>query len=195
MFTCFRRTTVFSVLLGVVIGFSVAYCFVIVNYCVDVWKYKTHNKVIVTNRVFNKTITKHRRIETLLSATAQSILHEENNHIKCDNKPLQSAFKQRGQFWVLYNYVQADEQFNCDETITYATHGDYTFLDNLAILAERWQGPISVALYAPGYDFNATLDAIAHLRNCGKSSLIRTFVSFHVFFGYKDIPDVVRKMI
>lgn len=184
--SCGRRATVFSVLLGIVIGFSLAYCFIIVNYCVVIWKGNILHKVIPPKKVVlgPRTSNEH------LSVTDNSINLPKTN-IPCDDKPSHRAFKQRADFWVLYNYVVAEAQFGCGESITYTTQGDYTFLDNLPVLVERWQGPISVALYAPGYDFNATLDSIAYLRNC-ETNLIRTFVSFHLFFGYKDIPDVVR---
>lgn len=178
-----RRTSLFSVLFGVVIGFSLAYCFVILKYCVSVYKVSQQHKIL----------TIHTADENLSAVTVIKpiIKPRTSSNIKCDDTPLQSAFKQRGDFWVLYNYVKAAEEFNCDATITYTTHGDYTFLDNLPVLVERWQGPVSVALYSPGYDFNATLESIAYLRNC-ENGLIRTFVSFHVFFGYKDVPYGVR---
>ena len=76
----------------------------------------------------------------------------------------------RNQYWVLYNYIRAARQFNCDETITYTTHGDLTFLDNLEPLLERWQGPISVAVYAPGSDLEDTIDVILYLRSDSFSS-------------------------
>lgn len=35
---------------------------------------------------------------------------------------------QRGDFWVLQNYVRADHgELKCHESITYTTHADYTF--------------------------------------------------------------------
>ena len=43
----------------------------------------------------------------------------------------------RGKYWVLYNYIRAAKHYNCNETITYTTHGDFTFLDNLEPLLER----------------------------------------------------------
>ena len=70
----------------------------------------------------------------------------------------------RTKYWVLYNYVRAARQFNCDESITYTTHGEFRFLDNLEPLLERWQGPISVAVYAPGTDFQNTIHTILYLR-------------------------------
>lgn len=45
---------------------------------------------------------------------------------------------QRGDFWVLQNYVRAEHgELKCHESITYTTHADYTFLDNLVPLLER----------------------------------------------------------
>lgn len=51
---------------------------------------------------------------------------------------------QRGDFWVLQNYVRAEHgQLKCHESITYTTHADYTFLDNLVPLLERLENNIS----------------------------------------------------
>lgn len=61
------------------------------------------------------------------------------------------------------------------------------FLDNIIPLVDRWEGPISVALYAPGYDFYTTLDTIAYLRNC-ETPLIRKLVSFHIVFDQEHTP-------
>jgi len=57
----------------------------------------------------------------------------------CPTKPQTSFASQRGSYWVLENYVPAAMSFRCDESITYTTHGDYTFLDNLDSLTSRWQ--------------------------------------------------------
>lgn len=58
----------------------------------------------------------------------------------------------------------------------------------------RWEAPISVALYAPGEDFNRTLSVIAFLRNCHQQrSLVQQFVTFHIFceeqFRSKTVPQ------
>lgn len=107
----------------------------------------------------------------------------------CKRRPQRHPFAQRGGFWILNDYVKARRTFRCYESVTYATHGDFGYLDNLAFLAERWKGPISVALYAPGDDFQRTLDSIAYLRNCA-TPLIREHVTFHVFFGTEHLPEV-----
>ena len=116
----------------------------------------------------------------------------------------------RTKYWVLYNYIRATRQFNCDETITYTTHGQFTFLDNLEPLLERWQGPISVAVYAPGSDLQDTVDVILyfrssfvfakksklfcnfpHFRDCSPSNLVRDFATFHIIMDLDHIPETV----
>lgn len=111
--------------------------------------------------------------------------------VTCFNK--ESSFRQspRGQYWVLYNYITAEKRFRCNESITYTTHGDFTFLDNLEPLLERWQGPLSVSVYAPGTDLNYTLETILYLRDCSGNSLVRDFVTFHIYFDLTHIPAYV----
>lgn len=58
--------------------------------------------------------------------------------LNCHNKDYQPYTEQRGDFWVLKNYIRAEHgELKCFETITYTTHADYTFLDNLIPLLER----------------------------------------------------------
>lgn len=82
----------------------------------------------------------------------------------------------------------------CFETITYTTHADYTFLDNLIPLLERWMAPISIALHAPGYDYAPTINSIKYLRECApEAHLVRQYVTFHVYFSSKHIPKNLLK--
>lgn len=51
-------------------------------------------------------------------------------------------------------------------------------------------GPISFAIFAPGSDFNATMDSILYARNCLHSSeLIRDYVTFHIYFPNNHMPN------
>ncbi|XP_011301447.1 beta-1,4-glucuronyltransferase 1 [Fopius arisanus] len=110
--------------------------------------------------------------------------------VGCNDKSLEPRKAQRGDYWVLYNYVPMTMSVSCWETITYTTHGDYTFLDNLEPLLERWKAPVSIAMHAPGNDFQPTLDSIKYLRNCG-SPLVSQLVTFHLYFSSKHVPKVV----
>lgn len=124
------------------------------------------------------------------STSELTILEKVLEITKCKDVNLTPSIKQRGNYWVLYNYVLAEDSFHCYETITYTTQGDYTFLDNLIPLVERWKGPISVALYAPGEDFHPTIDSVIYLRNC-ETDLIRKYVTFHIFFETSHTPKQV----
>lgn len=138
-----------------------------------------------------------RAIITTIEAETTSeleILEKVLEITKCKDVNLTPSIKQRGNYWVLYNYVLADESFHCYETITYTTQGDYTFLDNLVPLVERWQGPISVALYAPGDDFHPSIDSVIYLRNC-ETDLIRKYVTFHIFFESNHTPKQVSSIL
>lgn len=112
--------------------------------------------------------------------------------VPCNEKSTESRRAQRGDYWVLYNYVPMSMAVRCWESVTYTTHADYTFLDNLEPLLERWRAPISIAMHAPGTDFPATLDAIRYSRNCG-SPLVSQLVTFHVFFSSKHVPKMVNR--
>ncbi|KAK8400375.1 hypothetical protein O3P69_003215 [Scylla paramamosain] len=109
---------------------------------------------------------------------------------ECTTRPLRPFYQQRGDYWVLENYLPAVMSFRCDESITYTTHGDYTFLDNLEPLTSRWQGPVSVAVYAPGDDFNATVNTILYLRDCWAEG-IKKYVTFHLFFHVTHTPKKI----
>ncbi|XP_059483078.1 beta-1,4-glucuronyltransferase 1-like isoform X2 [Neocloeon triangulifer] len=112
----------------------------------------------------------------------------------CVDREPTPRYGQRGDFWVLYNYVRAEEQPGCADSITYTTHGDHTFLDNLAPLLERWQGPIAMSVFSPGTDWTQALAAIQHVRNCGRSAhLVRKHVTFHLYFPTKHVPKKVPR--
>lgn len=115
--------------------------------------------------------------------------------LNCHDRDYEPYIGQRGDFWVLKNYVRAEHgELRCHETITYTTHADYTFLDNLIPLLERWNAPVSLAMHAPGTDFQPTVNAIKYLREClAESHLVRQFVTFHIYFSSKHIPKNVPK--
>ncbi|XP_036321571.1 beta-1,4-glucuronyltransferase 1 [Rhagoletis pomonella] len=115
--------------------------------------------------------------------------------LNCYERDYKPEILQRGDFWVLKNYVRADHgAMKCTESITYTTHADYTFLDNLIPLLERWNAPVSIAMHTPGTDYQPTIDAIKYLRNCLPGShLVRGLTTFHLYFSTKHIPKQVVK--
>uniref|UniRef100_T1JJI3 N-acetyllactosaminide beta-1,3-N-acetylglucosaminyltransferase n=1 Tax=Strigamia maritima TaxID=126957 RepID=T1JJI3_STRMM len=93
-----------------------------------------------------------------------------------------SAF---GSYRVFFNYVPSVFKFNYTDTITYSTHATPDFLFHLEELASRWRGPISVAVYAPGSDFDLATRIIRYLHQCANES-VRYYVSFHLFFKQEE---------
>lgn len=58
--------------------------------------------------------------------------------LACNEKGYSPKTIQRGEFWVLKNYVRADHgPILCHETITYTTHSGFEFLDNVQPVVER----------------------------------------------------------
>ncbi|CRL04660.1 CLUMA_CG017724, isoform A [Clunio marinus] len=108
------------------------------------------------------------------------------------NNTLDKAMKRiktiHEKYLFIKNIITAEKTPDYQTTITYTTHGDVVFLiENIIPLLERWQAPISIALYTPGSDFNVTLDAILYFRNChDQRDLVRDLASFH-FFLEKDL--------
>lgn len=58
--------------------------------------------------------------------------------LACTEKDFLPQTVQRGEFWVLKNYIRADHgTIMCHESITYTTHAGFEFLDNVLPLVER----------------------------------------------------------
>lgn len=114
--------------------------------------------------------------------------------LKCNDRPLKLEKLQYGNYWLLRNYIRGtiSKSVGCADTITLTTNGDYTFFESLPFLTERWQAPISFAIFSPGYDFKPTLRSIQFVRNClRESKYIRDYVTFHIYFQRTDMPEYV----
>jgi len=119
---------------------------------------------------------------------AKSVHRSGDFHLQLNDLGSIPRIGQRGNYWVLYNYVRAEKVFGDFDSVTYTTHSDFTFLDNLEPLLERWMGPVSIALYSPGSDFKKTLERISYLRECTQSPLVKAYVTFHIFFDSGHFP-------
>lgn len=113
--------------------------------------------------------------------------------VNCTDREAEFAKMQHSNYWTLINYVPANHgRIRCATSVTYTTHGDYRYLSNVAPLVERWRAPISLALYAPGTDFKATVHSIMWLQQCApERELIKRWVSFHIYFHVEHMPDKV----
>ncbi|KAJ0181064.1 hypothetical protein K1T71_003149 [Dendrolimus kikuchii] len=126
------------------------------------------------------------------NALSESTLTRLRSLLACTEKDFLPQTMQRGEFWILKNYVRADHgTVSCHETVTYTTHAGFEFLDNVLPLVERWMAPVSLAIHAPGADMTPTVNSIRYLRDCLGNGLVRQYVTFHVFFMNKHIPSKI----
>ncbi|KAH6934016.1 hypothetical protein HPB50_019483 [Hyalomma asiaticum] len=83
--------------------------------------------------------------------------------------------------------IPSDLTVPFNDSVTLTTHATHEFLQHVPVLCSRWQGPVSVAVYAPGTDYAVALDKIALLRHCG-DPCVRANVSWHVMFDKNHAP-------
>ncbi len=98
---------------------------------------------------------------------------------------------------VLYNHIKADNQqkYGPLETVTYVTHGQYDYFDNLGPLMERWRAPLSIAVFAPGSDYELAFKHAQYYRKCSHhKQLIADNVSFHFFFPSDHVSPSIHKV-
>jgi len=111
-----------------------------------------------------------------------------------DTGPPQTKLKMRGtEYWVLYNYIKASLTFKCNESVTITTHTEIPYLHNLEPLLDRWRGPVSVAIFTPGSDYKAAVEAVHYYRQCTTNgtdeSLVSRYATFHFYFPVKHLPS------
>lgn len=86
----------------------------------------------------------------------------------------------RTSYSVINNYVIADDD-NSNESVTLTTQGSFEFLPHAVELCRRWEGPISLAVYAPGDDLKISLEVIYYLRRC-RDGCVRSRISWHLIY-------------
>ncbi|XP_052896045.1 beta-1,4-glucuronyltransferase 1-like [Anopheles moucheti] len=167
-----RRSTVLRTVLLLVIVFFVLFCLLGYYY----------NPAGDRNYAPNQYLTE--------GASHEALLRRLKTILNCNSPSNGYQLEMHGNHYLLRNFYAPRRTFNCYETITYTTHADYTFLDNVVPLLERWLAPISIALYAPGKDFGRSVALIQYLLHCHQeSSLVQEYVSFHVYFEFEHLPS------
>jgi len=94
----------------------------------------------------------------------------------------------RASYSVINNYVISDDDVGND-SVTYTTQGSYEFLRHAIPLCKRWEGHVSLAVYAPGTDFTTALEIIYFYRRCG-DPCVRNRVSFHLIYDALHGPNL-----
>ncbi|XP_042907894.1 beta-1,4-glucuronyltransferase 1 isoform X2 [Parasteatoda tepidariorum] len=97
--------------------------------------------------------------------------------------------EQRDKYTIVKRYIPAEgPEPGYEESVTLCTQGTYEFLQHVPVLCERWEGPVSVSVYAPGTDLPVAIRKIIFLRNCGPPC-VRVNVTWHLVFETSLAPE------
>lgn len=94
----------------------------------------------------------------------------------------------RGRYTVYKDYIPANVPLPANgESITLTTQGTHEFLHHAIELCDRWEGYISLAVYAPGDDFRLALNMIYYLRQCA-NRCVADRIHWHLVFETAYAP-------
>lgn len=96
-------------------------------------------------------------------------------------RPVWWSTETRGSYSVIKSYVIAEQSVAFNESVTLTTQGSFEFLHHAEELCKRWDGPISVAVYAPGEDFKVSVGLINYLRRC-RDPCVQRNITWHFIF-------------
>ena len=88
-----------------------------------------------------------------------------------------------GPYRVIYDVIKVKQ--NSGAGVTYCTHATPEFVYNVVEIVRRWDGPVSVAVYAPYTDAGLTLVIINHLCHCMPEM---AKLSLHLIFPVNHPP-------
>lgn len=90
--------------------------------------------------------------------------------------------EKHGKYNVLRDYIPGNVPSSYEmKSITLTTQGTYDFLHHVLQLCDRWDGFISLAVYAPGTDFHLVINMIYYMRQC-YSKCVSDRVYWHLVF-------------
>lgn len=98
----------------------------------------------------------------------------------------------RSSYKVIYDAIIGTAYLNRTKSqeVTYVTHATPEFLYHLVEIARYWEGPISIAVYVPGFDLDITMQIMKQLCHC-YSGMMK--VSLHLFYP-KRFPPQIRTL-
>ncbi|RWS06097.1 N-acetyllactosaminide beta-1:3-N-acetylglucosaminyltransferase-like protein [Dinothrombium tinctorium] len=101
--------------------------------------------------------------------------------------------EERNGYLVIREFIPSDtsSKIEFNNSITLCTQATIEFLDHVEELCDRWKGPISAAVYAPGSDFMASINVVYFLRKC-REECIRKHISWHFIYDKPYGPSFER---
>ncbi|XP_053203389.1 beta-1,4-glucuronyltransferase 1-like [Panonychus citri] len=85
-------------------------------------------------------------------------------------------------------YLQSANETLDENSVTLTTQGTFEFLNHVESLCKRWDGPISVGVYAPGEDILYSLELIYFMRSCRHECVLHN-VTWHLIYDVGHGPD------
>uniref|UniRef100_L7MAL0 Putative glycosyltransferase n=1 Tax=Rhipicephalus pulchellus TaxID=72859 RepID=L7MAL0_RHIPC len=85
------------------------------------------------------------------------------------------------------DFILSDISVPFNDSVTLTTQATHEFLQHVPVLCSRWQGPVSVAVFAPGTDYAIALDKIAFLRHC-HDPCVSANVTWHMVYDRDHAP-------
>lgn len=113
--------------------------------------------------------------------------------IRRDRELMKSKFNKTvimdtsGEFYIIPFFSRASSLSRRDyarQDVSLVTQGSLAHLDHLDLMAKRWNGLISVALFVQVKEMQMAIDMILLLRKC--FPLIRSMTSFHIVYPLKS---------
>ncbi|XP_059081932.1 beta-1,4-glucuronyltransferase 1-like [Tigriopus californicus] len=94
---------------------------------------------------------------------------------------------------IFFNFKARAKAFIGGPHVTLTTIADTNFLHHIVPMVQRWNGPISLCVFAPGDHFDLAVRQIQWLVSCSNTSLVHDWVSFHFVFPKALGPNKIFK--
>ncbi|XP_055931430.1 beta-1,4-glucuronyltransferase 1-like isoform X2 [Argiope bruennichi] len=129
----------------------------------------------------NNITTPHTQIVKIRNSTREETISPSNYTLPWETE-------QRDKYTVIKRYIPADGPSpGYEESVTLCTQGTFEFLQHVPELCDRWEGPLSVSVYAPGTDLAVAVRKILFLRKCGPPC-VHLNVTWHLVYETSLAP-------
>ncbi|GFU51502.1 beta-1,4-glucuronyltransferase 1 [Nephila pilipes] len=91
-------------------------------------------------------------------------------------------------YCVISQYNEIQKNTSSLGLVTLCTQGTVEFLHHVIILCNRWNGPMSVAVYSPLEDYLDAQNTVKFIRKC--DFCVRQWVSWHFFYRKQRMPAI-----
>ncbi|CAL1265363.1 unnamed protein product [Larinioides sclopetarius] len=133
----------------------------------------------------NNTTTPHTQIVKIRNSTREETISPLNYTLPWETE-------QRDKYTVIKRYIPADGPSPAyEESVTLCTQGTFEFLQHVPELCDRWEGPLSVSVYAPGTDLPVAVRKILFLRKCGPPC-VHLNVTWHLVYETSLAPTLLE---